>query len=202
MLRKHLIRGMSFRTIVTGLAMISPLTSPAIESTDEGPSQQLVIAAALEGQLSVVEDALVKGYDANAKDPTGRTPILYAAYNGHTKVVARLIEAGADINAQDPTGSTALMFASSGPFTETVTLLLDKGAKINLVDNNEHFTALMWAAAEGQVEVAKILLARGADTTLTDIDGDTAESFAAKAGHAGIVKLLQSTEPAAEDQGK
>ena len=126
---------------------------------------------------------------------------MFAAFNGHAPVVKTLVDAGADVNAQDITGSTALMFAASGPFTETVQLLLDSGAEINMVDNNEHFSALMWAAAEGQAEAVKLLLKNKADTTLKDIDGDTAESFAAKAGHAEVVAILQAAEQAKKPAG-
>ena len=110
--------------------------------------------------------------------------------------VVELIAAGADVNAQDKTGTTALMFAASAPGgAKTIQLLLDAGAKINTIDNNEHFTALMWAAAEGQLENVKLLLKHKADATLKDVDGDTAESFAAKAGHTAIVKILKEAAP-------
>jgi len=103
-----------------------------------------------------------------------------------------LLDVGADVNAQDLSGTSALMFASSGPYLETVQLLLDHGAKINMVDTTEHFSALMWAAAEGQAAVVELLLENKADPTLKDVDGDTAESFAAKANHADVVKILQA----------
>ena len=51
--------------------------------------------------------------------------------------------------------------------------------------------ALMWAAAEGQPENVKLLLSKGADLTLEDIDGDTAESFAAKASHTTCMEILK-----------
>ena len=47
------------------------------------------------------------------------------------------------------------------------------------------------AAAEGQADVVKLLLKHKADITLKDVDGDTAESFAAKNGHTAVVKILQ-----------
>ncbi len=159
------------------------------------PSMQDVIPAALEGNLTVVEQALYQGYDPNQLDPEGRTTLMYAAFNGHTEVVDKLIQYKADVNIQDTTGSTALMFAASGPSTETVALLLEKGARIDTVDSGEHFSALMWAAAEGQLDNVKLLLKHNADTTLQDIDGDTAESFAAKAGHAEVAELLKAAAP-------
>lgn len=156
------------------------------------PTLSEVVPAALEGNQQLVRQALNQYFDPNELDPEGRTAIMYAAFNGHTDVVANLIASGADVNVQDTSGSTALMFASSGPSTETVALLLEKGAKINTVDNIEHFSALMWAAAEGQMDNVKLLLKHNADTTLQDIDGDTAETFAAKAGHAAVAEVLKA----------
>ena len=171
------------------------------DSEQAAPDQQLVCGAALEGDLETVVKALENGYKVNQPDPSGRTAIMYASYNGHTDVVKELLLAGAEVNLKDEGGSTALMFASSGPFRETVTLLLEKGAEINAIDNNEHFTALMWAAAEGQADIVKLLLERGADITLKDIDGDTAESFAAKAGKFEVVQLLKAAAAKSGESG-
>ncbi len=155
-------------------------------------SQQEVVEAALQGKIATIEVALGQGYKPDTRDPENRTALMYAAFNGHTESATKLIAAGADVNLQDKTGTSALMFAASGPSTETVLLLLEQGAKINMIDNNEHFTALMWAAAEGQPKNVKLLLQRGADATLEDVDGDTAETFATKAGHTAVVKILQA----------
>lgn len=154
--------------------------------------QPQAVEAALNGSTKVIQQALSEGYKVDMIDNQGRTLLMYAAFNGNTDIVDLLLKAGADIDFQDSMGSTALMFAASGPAKETVTLLLKNQAKINLVDNNEHFSALMWAAAEGQLDNVKVLINNGADTTLQDVDGDTAESFADKAGHTEVVAYLQS----------
>jgi ankyrin repeat protein len=108
-------------------------------------------------------------------------------------VLKLLIDAGADVNAQDSVGTSSLMFAASAPGgTESVKLLLDSGADVNMIDRNEHFSALMWAAAEGQAGNVALLLEHDADPALKDIDGDTAESFAAQKGHTNVVTLLQA----------
>ena len=159
-------------------------------------SQQEVIEAALNGKVEAVKKALAQGYTVDSRDSENRTVLMYAAFNGHADIAKELIDAGADVNAQDAIGTSALMFAASAPSgAETVQLLIDAGAEINMIDNNEHFTALMWAAAEGQAENVKLLLKYKADAALKDVDGDTAESFAAKKGHSAIVKLLKDAMP-------
>ncbi|MEI6891645.1 MAG: ankyrin repeat domain-containing protein [Pontiella sp.] len=155
-------------------------------------SPQEVVEAALYGKIEIIEHALKQGFKVNTADMDQRTPLMFAAFNAQIEIIELLIEAGADINAQDQTGTSALMFAASAPGAkESIQVLLDAGAAINLVDKNEHFSALMWAAAEGQAENVKLLLAKGADLSLLDIDGDTAETFAAKAGHSAVAQLLQ-----------
>lgn len=154
--------------------------------------QEQAFAGAYNGQWLPVQQAIEKGLSVNTIDPSGHTLLMLASYNGHTGIVEKLLEAGADVNLTNPTGTTPLMLAASGPFPATVQALLAAGAKVNAIDSGEHFTALMWAAAEGQAEVVKILIDKGADLTLTDIDGDTAESFAFKAGHQAIVELLKA----------
>jgi ankyrin repeat protein len=166
--------------------------------------EQEVIEAALYGKKDIVEQAIKQDYDVNTADLEKRTALMFAAFNGHIEIVELLIKAGAEVNAQDEIGTSALMFAASGPSPETVELLLKNGAKINMVDNNEHFSALMWAAAEGQTENVKLLLTKGADPSLQDVDGDTAESFATKAGHYAAVRAIKqfAAAPKTEDQPK
>lgn len=176
----------------------APVSQP--EVAEPSPiSQQEVNEAALYGKIDTIKKALAQDYAVDSRDPENRTVLMYAAFNGQTAIVKMLIDAGADVNGQDKIGTSALMFAASAPGgSETVQLLLDSGARINMVDNNEHFTALMWAAAEGQVDNVKVLLKHKADTTLQDVDGDTAESFAAKKGHSAIAQLLKETAPSQE----
>ena len=162
-----------------------------------------MVEAALYGKVETIKKALAQGYEVNSRDPEKRTALMYASFNGQTAIVKMLIEAGADVNAQDTVGTSALMFAASAPTgSETVQVLLDAGAKINMIDNNEHFTALMWAAAEGQADNVMLLLKNEADATLKDVDGDTAESFAAKKGHTAIVQIIQDAAPKKPEEEK
>ena len=151
-----------------------------------------VYPAALQGNVALVQEALKNGFNVNHLDANKRTPLMMAAFNGHATVCKALLTAGANVNLQDQTGTSALMFAASGPSKDTIKLLLDSGAKINMIDRNEHFSALMWAAAEGKTDNCRFLLEKGADPLLQDTDGDTAASFAAKAGHQQAADLINA----------
>jgi hypothetical protein len=144
---------------------------------------------ALNGKLEAVRQALKAGVDVNVADEQRRTALLFASFNGHT-AVAQLLDQGATLNQRDAVGRTALMFAATGANAETVELLLEAGAEVNAVDADEKFTALMHAAAEGQVKVVGVLLKHNADSAIRDTDGDTAQDFAARNGHAEVVRLL------------
>jgi ankyrin repeat protein len=185
---------MSITRIVSVALLATALSVQAQESTNkvETITQQEVVEAALYGKAETIAAALKQGYKADTLDSEKRTALMYAAFNGQTAIVKMLIDAEADVNAQDNIGTSSLMFAASGEGTDTVQLLLDNGAKINMVDTNEHFSALMWAAAEGQDENVVLLLKNKADHTLQDVDGDTAESFASKAGHKSAAALLKT----------
>lgn len=154
-------------------------------------SPEQLAQAALDGDIDTIEQGLTAGFDVDTRDLQGRTLLMYAAFNGHTDIVRKLLDKGAEVDGRDSNGTTALMFASSGPFPDTVRLLLDKGADVNMADTNEHWTALMWAGAEGQAENIRMLLDAGADPALREADGDTAESFALRNGHAEAAKILQ-----------
>ena len=53
-----------------------------------------------------------EGAYVNAKDNTGRTPLMHAALNSNSpEIFTLLIEAGADVNAKDIMGWTPLMWA-------------------------------------------------------------------------------------------
>ena len=148
--------------------------------------------AALNRDGVKVKKLLEAGTNANALDQDGQTALMFAAFNGHSEIVMALLDKGAVLDRRDLLGRTALLYASTGPFPETVKLLLDNGAKPNIVDSDEHFTPLMHAAAEGNLDVVKLLMKYEADPSLTDVDGDDAESFARQAGHIQVADYLHS----------
>ncbi len=148
--------------------------------------------AVLDGNIEKVKLALEAGIQADIVGADGKNALMFAAFNGHSDIIKLLFENGVPINKQDNEGRTALMYASTGPFPATVKLLLDYKAEVNFIDNIEHFTALMFAASEGQFDVVKLLIEYGADTTLKDIDGDSAEDFARQNNHEEVAQHLSN----------
>ncbi|KAK2029661.1 ankyrin [Colletotrichum zoysiae] len=78
--------------------------------------------------LAFVQLVFEQGFDVNARDNTGRTPLLEAAKALNEKLVALLIQHSADLNAADDHGWTPLSTAiASGGLPSTI-LLLENGA--------------------------------------------------------------------------
>lgn len=163
--------------------------------------------------LNVARKLLSLGVSPNAKDKgnialdnPGATALTTAAGSGKTEYVKFLLDAGADIEIKDPwDGRTALMDAALYGHIDTLKLLLARGANPNAT-NCYNRTALIWAADKAYAPVVKLLIEAKADVNIKDvenyrydkdgkrigaIEGQTALSYAKKAGHNDIVKLLE-----------
>jgi ankyrin repeat protein len=86
--------------------------------------------AAQDGDLSLIKRLLAEGFDINAFDGLGMTPLHWAAKREHLEAAAFLIEAGADVNARDEAriGDTALGEVAGNCSYEMARLLVDAGA--------------------------------------------------------------------------
>jgi ankyrin repeat protein len=75
-------------------------------------TDQQLLQAASEGNVSEVIKSLEKGADVNAREQFGDTALNQAARYGHVEVVKRLLEAGADIENKGGADLTPLMNAA------------------------------------------------------------------------------------------
>lgn len=146
-------------------------------------------AAALRADSIKVALVLVAhpGFDVNALNAAGESPLMLAAIKGDVALSRRLLERGARL---DPAGWTPLHYAASGPSTELVALLLDRGAMIDAASPNGS-TPLMLAARYGAIDSAELLLARGADPRRRNQRDLAAADFAAEAGRDTLAQTLR-----------
>jgi ankyrin repeat protein len=66
---------------------------------------------------------LEAGADINARDPVGRTPLIYAVRHKQRATVEFLLRRGADPSARDQSGATALDLANQMGFTDIARML-------------------------------------------------------------------------------
>lgn len=117
--------------------------------------------AAYFGKNDEILNILSRGGDINAKDNTGKTPLVLAITNAPTDTVELLLSMGADVNIKDGQGDSSLHFAAMGKDEKLVDILAARNADIN-VENNEGETALDLAMEFGRQEMALCLIKNGA----------------------------------------
>ena len=117
------------------------------------------------GSYRTVIKLIKLGFNVNAKDTDGCTPLMSAAAGNHNnskgysaKIVELLLNNGADINALNCLGQSALHLASNHNIATILTL---RGADVNLKDN-EGQTPLDLAEKNNYKFVQTFLMRAGA----------------------------------------
>ncbi|KAK3543653.1 hypothetical protein QTP70_025980, partial [Hemibagrus guttatus] len=73
---------------------------------------------------------------------------------------------------------------------ESVRALLDSGVNVNRTDPSDGRTLLSTAAYNGLADITALLLCRGADPSLSDNQGHTPLTLAARQGHVGVLQVM------------
>ena len=162
---------------------------------DDPASLPLLVIAAGQGNVTLLERLLARGHNVNWQNAEGETALANAASQGQETTLQQLLSAGADTQLQDKNGRTPLMLAAASGHVGTLTLLHEAGGNVNQQDQQEH-TALTLAAANGQVNaVAWLLLGSDADVHHTLLNnGRNALHLASAAGHDDVVAQLLLTD--------
>jgi hypothetical protein len=115
-----------------------------------------LIRAAYYQQLEVARVLLAKGADADTKDLSDWTALIYAARNGQLEMIDLLLEHDAVIDRKvESSGLTALMYAIFMDKTEAVRLLLERGADAG-EKSVQGKTALMYAREFERPEIVAL----------------------------------------------
>ncbi|KAI1171883.1 ankyrin repeat-containing domain protein [Nemania sp. FL0916] len=129
----------------------------------------------------------------NAKDRSGRTPLMWAVKRVNVAAVRALLSAGAGVNEVDLSGYTALHWAVPSKSKESlacVDALLHAGANINAMARDGY--SIMHCVAEyNQVVIGRRLIAAGADVNPANpISGSTPMHRAAYYNSVDMIRCL------------
>ncbi len=165
-------------------------------------TRESLLERAAQGDVDKVALLLTAGISPNnAKDPQGKTPLMWAVDKGHTETVQLLLARGAVVNARNNKGETALMYAAWNGDARLVQVLLDKGAAVN-AKNHDGWTALIDAGIGGHTAVVQALLARHANPNAKNSEGRTALMAAAWNGHSATAQALLGSGADVNGQNK
>lgn len=139
----------------------------AVNHSSGSPGRTILMGAAENGHLEVVNLLLEKGAQIEAKNAKGNTALMIASELGQNAVVQRLLEQGAKVNKTNNTGFTPFMKAALFGRAQTMAILIKGGAQINTPTSNGT-TPLMLAAEQGHTESVSLLIQSGANLTAKD----------------------------------
>ncbi|KAJ7445419.1 ankyrin repeat-containing domain protein [Mycena latifolia] len=149
-------------------------------------------AAAVQGDLSMVQLLIKNGASVNAEIGEYGTALAAASYHGHKAIVQLLINEGADVNVKGGDHGHALQAASSAGHQAVVQLLINNGAEVNTCKGQEYGldSALQAASYAGHQEVVKFLLTKGANINMHGGSCGSALQAASLQGHDTVIRLL------------
>jgi len=189
------------------LASLKRLAAAAgVDARGRDGSTALICAASVRQRKRnagpVVQFLLDRGANVNARDHSGRTPLLaslensateYKVIGGDDAMARLLISHGANVNAQDRQGWSALMKVTAewADQPELMAFLVARGAEVN-ARMRDGQTALMLAVHIDKADRVRFLLDHGAEVNQQDASGRTALMIAASDA---IVQLLLARNP-------
>ncbi|MGD9906141.1 MAG: ankyrin repeat domain-containing protein [Vicinamibacterales bacterium] len=151
-----------------------------------------VMMAARAGEAAVLALLVDAGGDAVGANANGTTPLMFAAGAGSVAAVTLLVARGADVNAAERThGQTALMFAAAEGRDAAVAALLARQANPNAVTRVSPIIT-MGARYKAQTggKGTREITSEGGRSDIDAMGGMTALHFAAREGHAAVVRAL------------
>ena len=150
--------------IVRSLTLTITLCLAWLTATGAAQDTSLFIAARTASPQEI-QATINAGFEVNAQDQYGQTPLMYAAAgNTDPDAVSVLVNAGANVNTSTPAGWTALMFAArDNPNRAVAARLFELGADLD-ARNNEGMRAEDYAVARSNFNASAVSTVTTANT--------------------------------------
>ncbi len=128
-----------------------------VNALAQSTPEAALIMAAERGDTATVARLLREGVPIEARDASGRTPLLAATQYNRIETARALIAAGANVNAQDRIKDSPYLLSGARGHVEILRMTLAAGADLKSV-NRFGGTALTPACHYGHVEAVRELL--------------------------------------------
>lgn len=179
----HFCEGQHLRTVINRLL-------GTLKELERSLANDALFLVSEIGWPETIARFLDLGASMEARDQSGKTPLMLAAWENQAAGVEMLLSRGADVNARDYHGKTALMLANEHP--RIVRRLIHGAADVHIADQDDQ-TATMGASAHS----ARLLLNSGANANVENRWGQTPLTLAIDrdATDAAEVLLSRGADP-------
>ena len=144
--------------------------------------------------IEALKKLISSGFDINAPNAFGHTPLFLSSYHGRQEFLRELILADVDIH-KVVNGETALHRAAYNGQTPCLLELTTAGAHIDInIPNQYGNTPLHIAAGCGQITFIRELLKFGANPFLFNLKNQTPKDMAHASDHPDCVEVMASFE--------
>jgi ankyrin repeat protein len=155
--------------------------------------QKLLITAAREGQLDVIQRLMSEGFDVDCELKYGSSALMIAASRGHNDIVRVIAGAGGKVNRRNKFGISPLSEAADRGHHTVLRTLVEFGADVNMLHNNGG-TAILAAVVKRDIKTVKVLLELGADIDSVNFDGWSARKWALSESDPALLDALGITK--------
>ncbi len=178
-------------------------SSPDWDYRGNGDPMALV-RAARDNDWKAARDALDNGYNPDAADENGVTPLMAASWHGNASLVSLLLQRGADPVVNDNRGRGALSYAAASGAANCIQLLLSVPASIenfnSITPDDLDQSPLYYALIAENPVVFDILLDAGIQPAGMDAGGMTLLMTAAWLGNLrAVARLVPLTDAGVRD---
>lgn len=165
---------------------IPPALGPVLGAQLRGDLHMAARANNADQVLALIEE----GFDPEALNPGGFSPLHRAAYPGYIEAAQALLSKGANPDVRDRSGVTPIDIAASNGHDDFIKYLVKAGATVDMADYSGK-TPLHTAALAGKFSTVQTLVELGADPNRVDDEGWGSLHWASASPHADSSKIIR-----------